>query len=207
MFALLIALAVVGTTAAIAGRVIEYQSEKEKLETEKDLAQRQAALFAEEATFEEKASAEQAAMQREQAALARRETARASSQTLEQATAALGTQTARTAAGGLEEGRSFEQVRKRFERGFATELAGIQERGGLQANQLLRQATLTEEAGSLQAGRLRYNQYAALQQEKLIETQQKWAPWGLALGITTDIAQGGFSFATTGYNLGLWGEK
>lgn len=201
MFAALIALAVVGAGISIAGRIIENKVEQEQLDTEKDLAQRQQELYTQEALFTEKETAEEAAMRREQAALAQRETARASAQMLDQATAGLSTQRAGTATSGFEEGKSFEAVRRRFERGFATELASVQEKGQLQSSQLLRQAALTEEAGSLQAKRLRYNAYAAEQQIGLIETQQKWAPWQLGLGIAGDITNAGFTVATGGLEL------
>ena len=196
MFWALLATAVVGLGIKTAGRIIENRAEQERLDVEKRLAQQQAALYTQEALFAEKSAEEVAAMQRERAELTQRETARAGSQLLEQGTAGLATQTAGTAAGGFEEGKSFEAVRQRFEKGFATELAGLMERGQVQSGQLLRQAALTEEVGGLQAQRLRYQAGAAEAQIGLIENQQQWAPWQLWLGIAGDVLGGGMTVAT-----------
>ena len=205
MFWALLATAVVGAAVSIAGRVIENKVEKEKLETEEDLLRRQKELYQEEALFAEKQAEEGAEMQRERAELTQRETARATSMMLDQATAGLSTQRAGTAAAGFEEGRSFEAVRQRFEKGFATELESVLEKGQVQSSQLLRQAALTEEAGSLQASKLRYNAYAAEKQMDLIDVQQKWLPWQTGLGIAGDITNAGFTVATGGLDLASMG--
>jgi len=205
MFWALLATAVIGAGVSIAGRVIEGQVEKEKLKTEEDLMRRQKELYQEEALFAEKQATEGAEMQRERAELTQRETARATSMMLDQATAGLSTQRAGTAAAGFEEGRSFEAVRQRFEKGFATELESVLEKGQVQSSQLLRQAALTEEAGSLQASKLRYNAYAAEKQMDLIDVQQKWLPWQTGLGIAGDITQAGFTVATGGLDLASMG--
>lgn len=205
MFWALLATAIVGAAVSTAGRIIENKVEQEKLETEEDLLRRQKELYEEEALFTEKETAETVAMQREQAEFTQRETARASAQLLDVGTAGLSTQRAGTAAAGFEEGRSFEAVRQRFEKGFATELESVFEKGKLQSSQLLRQAALTEEAGSLQAKKLRYNAYAAEQNIGLLETQQKWLPWQTGLGIAGDITNAGFTVATGGLDLASMG--